>query len=544
MRDATLMPASSAPLRAARSTVARPVSHPQIVTDLVNGAVDAAERRLAAVLALDPRDADALALSARAAAMRNDRDRELALLGQALDVRPGDGTLLAMLARCLARVGSPSEADEAIRGALAGQALSEVALDDLATACRLLGRHRDATDLLARAVDEGSQNPAIFYNLGNNLKFVGDFDGARNAYRHAIGLAPDFHKVHAALSALGGAGDDAANLAEIERLIAVTRDPEALIHLRHAAAKRCDAGGRFDEAWTHLCAGKAQLIRSLSADPCTAFPAMDSLIDRLERGGIAPGPVADPTGPILVVGMPRSGTTVLDRLVSNHQQVTSIGESMYFAQLVKDACRSTSAALLDELMLSTLSDPVLLAEAGQAYEARLLLSVRPGTRFLDKLHLNFMLAPHLVTALPHARLLCVVRDPLDTIVGNFRQLFEFRSDIYRYSLDIEAAARFYVRFRRLADLMQEIAPERFMIVGYESLVADPEEEARRIFSFCALPWQAGCSRIERNEASVATASAVQVRAGIDRTYVGRWRRYAQHLDEARRILAHAGLPVD
>jgi hypothetical protein len=214
---------------------------------------------------------------------------------------------------------------------------------------------------------------------------------------------------------------------------------------------------------------------------------------------------------------------------------------MYFAQLVKDACGSTKPTLLDEPMISTLLDHGLLSRVGRAYLERLSLSVERGKRFLDKFHLNFMLAPHLVTALPDARLLCVVRDPLDTIVGNFRQLFEFRSDIYSYSLDIEAAAEFYVRFHRMANLMQELAPERFKIVRYESLVADPEGESRRILSFCGLPWQAGCSRIETNKASVATASAVQVRAGIDRTYVGRWRRYARHLDGARVILAKAGL---
>ena len=511
-----------------------------IVADLVAGDIDLADCRLAAILAENAEDADALGLAARVAGMRSERGAEIALLRRALAVRPEDGSLLAMHARCLVRnAAPPTEADVAIRAALAGPALSDIALDELATACRLLGRHHDAADLLTRAVAEGSRNPAIFYNLGNNLKFVGDFDAARAAYRRAIDLAPDFHKVHAALAALGGG--EKADLTEIERLITTSADPEALIHLRHAAAKRCDAAGQYDAAWTHLRAGKTQLVRALRADPSAALSSMDRLIDTLERGAFNVGATADPTGPILVLGMPRSGTTVLDRMVSNHSQVTSIGESMLFAHLLKTACGSTSSSLLDAAVIEALADRDLLCETGRAYTERLSLAVEPAVRFLDKFHLNILLAPHLAAALPQARLLCVVRDPLDTIVGNFRQLFEFRSTIYSYSLDIAAAAEFYVRFRRITDLMQAASPERFAVVEYERLVANPEREARRIFQFCGLPWQADCSRIERNQASVATASAVQVRSGIDGSYIGRWRHYADHLGEARRILEHAGL---
>jgi len=221
--------------------------------------------------------------------------------------------------------------------------------------------------------------------------------------------------------------------------------------------------------------------------------------------------------------------------------VTSIGESLYFAQQLKAASGSTSRDLLDARTLGALVDGIDLEQIGARYVAHAAEVSRGSPRFVDKFHLNFMLSGHLLRALPQARILCVVRDPLDTIVSNFRQLFEFESTLYAYSLDIVAATEFYIRFRRLAALWESLTPERFRTVRYESLAADPEAETASLLSFCGLAWQDGCSAIERNGASVATASAVQVRSKIHTGAIGNWRRYEGHLHGIRRRLAEEGL---
>lgn len=515
-------------------------THDAITRALVKGQYDAAEAELDAILNRDPDDAAALALRARAAGLRGDGPLELRMISRAVDRDGDNGDYLAMLAKSLERNGDLTGAEVALDHALQTRPLSDIALDTLGGMLAQSGQHVDAVALLEEAMAGGSNNPAIAFNLGNYLKFIGEFDRARAAYVKAIEIFPTFSKAHAALSALGGSGSDTHYLQTIETLIGACRDPQSRLHLRHAASKRCDALGLSDAAWTHLETGKREYAVACDAEPRCALAGMDRLCDRLDTPVDFPAR-QDIGGPILVVGMPRSGTTVLDRLVSNHDDVVSIGESMYFAHLVATATGSAMHSLVDDGILSALDNSDLLCDAGQLYAQRGQEAVGIGKRFLDKFHLNILLAPHILRAMPGARLLCVVRDPLDTIVGNFRQQFELKSGIYHYNLDIAATAEFYVRFRRIVDRMERLVPDRFRVVRYDRLIADPEQEAAAIFEFCGLPWQPGCSRIELNTASVTTASAVQVRAGINASYVGRWRQYETHLTGAIAILDEAGL---
>lgn len=510
-----------------------------IVRDLLNGNIERAERTLKAMLARDPNDAEAIALSGRAAGLRGDHRAMLECFERAVRADPRGGEHWASLARCRMRAQDVAGAMEAIRTALALEPLSDLALDALAGTLAQMGYHDEAAGLLQRAEASASRNPAIHYNLGNYLKFTGEFAAARAAYGRALTLAPDFVKAHAALAALGGADIDGRKRADVERLITRTRDPRKLAHLHHAAARLCDGEGRYDESWEHLKAGKNQLIRELGIDSKQGLPMVDRLIERVNNG-FDPGAGEHPTGPILILGMPRSGTTVLDRMISNHDGVVSIGETLFFAQALKSMVGSRSPGLLDTSILDAIDEIPLLREAGRRFTAYGQERVGMPFRFLDKFHLNILLAPHLLRALPNARMLCVVRDPMDTIVSNYRQLFEFESNLYHYALDVEVTAEFYVRFRRLAALLAQRAPDRFRIVDYARIVAAPEDVARALLRFCGLPWQPGCSQIERNVTSVATASAVQVRGAISGNYVGRWRHFAAHLEGARGIVTAAG----
>lgn len=169
--------------------------------------------------------------------------------------------------------------------------------------------------------------------------------------------------------------------------------------------------------------------------------------------------------------------------------------------------------------------------------ARLL--VRECPRPLDKLPLNSLLSGFIIKALPNARAVCVVRGAMDTIVGNYRQLLEFESPIYRYNLSLESCARYYVEFRRLVDLWSSRFPERFIAIRYEEIVADPERVSRAMFDFCGLSWDPGVTKIETNQAPVATASAIQVREPLNARGVGRWRRYERFVGPALSVLAEA-----
>jgi hypothetical protein len=154
--------------------------------------------------------------------------------------------------------------------------------------------------------------------------------------------------------------------------------------------------------------------------------------------------------------------------------------------------------------------------------------------------LNFFYLGHVARALPGARMVVVRRHPLDTCLGNFRQLFATRMSYYDYACDLLDTGRYYLAFDRLMAHWQRVLPGRIHELAYEQLVADPPGETARLLKHCGLDWEDGCLAFERNPAAVATASAVQVREPIHARAVGRWRHYERELQPLIRLLAEAG----
>jgi hypothetical protein len=182
-----------------------------------------------------------------------------------------------------------------------------------------------------------------------------------------------------------------------------------------------------------------------------------------------------------------------------------------------------------------------LAAVGEAYVE----STRPRTghkpRFIDKMPLNFFYAPLIQRALPNAKIVCLRRNPLDTCLSNYRQLFATSFSYYNYAYDLLDTGRYYAAFESLTNLWRRTIPASYLEVRYEAVVDDTEREARRLLEFCELPWDPRCLAFEHNAAPVATASSAQVRQPIYRTAVERWRHYERELAPLRALLAAEGV---
>ena len=282
-------------------------------------------------------------------------------------------------------------------------------------------------------------------------------------------------------------------------------------------------------AFEHLAAGKAKKraqLRYSIEDDRALFERVQALFDRARIARGADG--YSSSEPIFVVGMPRTGTTLVERILSSHSMVLSAGELQNFGISLKRSAGTPSKRVLDEQTLER-GVEVDFAALGAEYVA----STRPLTgskpRFVDKMPLNFFYIGFIHFALPEAKIICLRRGPLDTCLSNFRQMFAVGFSYYNYAYDLEDIARYYAMFDRLMSHWADVLPGKVLQVAYEDLVRDQEAQTRRLLQFCGLDWEPRCLDFQDNAAPVATASAVQVRERLYDTSIGRWRRYADKL---------------
>ncbi len=245
--------------------------------------------------------------------------------------------------------------------------------------------------------------------------------------------------------------------------------------------------------------------------------------------------------PLFIVGLPRTGTTLVDRILSSHPDVKSAGELSDFALLVKRAAGTPGAKVLDAATLDAAST-LDLAPIGVSYETNARRVVGDAPRFVDKMPLNFFYAALILKSLPGARIVRLKRDPMDAAISNYRQLFATGFSYYDYVFDLADTGRYVVAFERLMGKWRQALPkERYIEVAYEDLVADLEGQARRLLQFCDLPWDDRVLRFHENDAPVATASSVQVRSPIHGRSVGRSKRYGAGIAPLKKIIDDAKL---
>ncbi len=491
------------------------------------------------ILTRRPDSADAFFLLAMIAAAHDNFGKAVELIERAARIDPARAEFQAHLGRCLLAVQRPREAFEAAAKALALDPADALTLDTLGVVMTRAGAHAEALNPFQRATRADPTKAPYFYNLGASLQFVGRFPEAAAAYRRALVLDPGLHRAWSSLAQVARTPFSPAEVEQLEKLLADTDlDADAGLHVCHALAKHHEDLGAYGESFRCLERGKRRK-RAAIGNPFRA----DSALFAAARG--LPPATRHATGhdssePIFIVGMPRTGTTLVERILSSHPAVFAAGELTHFALVLKRAAQTPSNLVLDPETLAAAAH-VDLARVGADYVE----STRPRTghtrHFIDKMPLNFFYAGLIHWALPNAKIICLRRNPLDTALSNFRQLFATSFSYYNYAYDLLDTGRYYIEFDRLARHWLATIPANYCEVHYESVVADTEHEARRLIEFCGLDWDPACLRFEENAAPVATASSVQVRQPIYRTAVERWRKYETELQPLIALFAAEGI---
>lgn len=496
------------------------------------------------VLELDAGHADAYFLLAMIAASAANFAKACELIERALQLGATRAEYLIQLARCLAMLNRDGAARAAAERALQSDIEDALSLDTLGVVLSRLGDHERAVELFERAVAAQPNSASFQYNLAASLRFLGRFEAAASAYEAAIDADPELYRAHSALAELGTQTREHNHIERLEALLAqVGEDIDGHLHLCHALAKEYEDLGERATAFRYLERGKrkkrASLGYSIAADE-SLFRAVQQAFPVAAAAGESSGYANDE--PIFVIGMPRSGTTLIERVLSSHAEVSSAGELQNFGICLKRAAQTESSQVLDEATLRRGLD-LDMAALGRAY----IDSTRPVTgrcrHFVDKMPLNFFYVGFIHRALPNAKIVCLRRHPLDTCLSNYRQLFAVNFSYYNYAYDLADIGSYYAMFDALMAHWARALPGKVLELSYERFVHDQEGQTRRLLEHCGLAWDAGCLEFQHNSAPVATASAVQVRRGLNADSIGRWRRYAAQLEPLRRQLEAAGIDL-
>jgi tetratricopeptide (TPR) repeat protein len=460
-------------------------------------------------------------------------------LDQAITLNP-QGEYRAQLARLLVLMRREGEAAAVLQDAEEAPPADALSRDTMGCVYARLGDHHAALVHFKEAVRLEPQNSNYRYNLATTLNFLGRPDEAEAALETLIKLAPQDARAHHLLSTVRKQRPGDNHIDRLTATLADATDGRSRLLLGNALTKELEDVGRPGEALEQLCAINSEHRQSLTY----SFSRDAALFDAVEAAWpLTPATTAPAEAPIFIIGMPRTGTTLVDRILSSHPSVESAGELQAMPLAVKKAAGTQTPTVMDAETIAA-AGRARMEMIGRDYLNRAAHHRRqPELRFTDKFPGNFFYAGFIARALPAAKIVCLRRHPMDTVLSNFRNLFAVSSRYYDYSYDLLDIAAYYVRFDRLMSLWRETLPGRLIELRYEDLVADQEGESRRLLAHCGLDWADSCLSFHTNNAPVATPSAAQVRRPIYADSIGRWKRHADVLEPVRRFFEQAGVDI-
>ena len=474
----------------------------------------------------------------------------LAHVEGALLAAPESPRLLLQRAQCLLALGQMTRACEAAAAAEIHASGDAAVLDAVGNVFSRAGDQSRALAAFEQAIALSPDEPHFAFNRATVRRFLGDLEGAERDYDRVIALKPTDYEAYLNRSELRVQSAERNHIRELEaRLASGGMDWGGEVALRYALAKEYEDVGQHARSFEHLSRG-AQLRREhLRYDVATDVATVDWIVESYPGSPSRPRPATMPLsgdseaeGPIFIVGLPRSGSTLVERILGSHTNVRAGGELPHFALcVVTGVTRQFKTASMPRRELVKLSAQLDFAAVGRDYLSKVRAAGITATRFTDKMPLNYLYCGLIRSALPSARIVHVRRSPMAACFAIYKKLFQ---DGYPFSYDLEELGRYYIAYRHLMDHWTATLPGLIHEVSYEALVADQRRETQSLLAFCELQWQDACLEFHANPTPSTTASAAQVRRRLYDNAIGQWRRYAPQLEPLRRQLAAAGIDTE
>lgn len=397
----------------------------------------------------------------------------------------------------------------------------------------LIGEVEAALRLSDTAIAQARPSSILGYSRANALRYLGRAKDATDQYERCLELNPHDVYVHWSLAYHEKSDPPASRVTRIRSAQGqyAPGDPEQTF-LHYALFKELDDAGDHEAAWRSLQAGASLKRKAIRYDPAAeerGFAALQELVTRDFVGKRNERSDARHV-PIFIVGMPRSGTTLLERILGSHSRVAPGGELNDFNSALSQESNRFFGHFVTPETIGALQS-IEYAEVGDCYLDRTTSWAADKAFLIDKNPANFTNAGFIAKALPQARILCLRRAPMDACLSNLKILFS--NDAFGYSYDLDELADYYLRFDRLSRHWRETLGSQYMEVRYEELVLDPVATTRQVMDFCGLAFEPDSVDITRNTAPVTTASSSQVRQPINSRSLGAWRVYEKQLQPLR-----------
>jgi tetratricopeptide (TPR) repeat protein len=492
---------------------------------LADGDLATTERICAQALAGAPEEAGAWALLTETALQRGRPDAAIACANRAVALAPRDPIAHILRAKCLFVSGEPGMALAAAETASVIVGSAPVALDALGAIFGLLGLHHRAAELLRRAVTAQPRVPQYLFNLAATERMTGMLKAAEAHCDAAIALDPHYSLAHYLRADLRRQTVDHNHIHEMEALIREGRlGWPGEVMIRFALGKEYEDLDQHARAFDHVEAGSNLQRRSIVYDGKAEIAEIDQIIRIQTREWLRScRPGFSGADPIFVLGLPRTGTTLVERIIASHGAMISAGETGAFDVALRHVLKTNTQSLN-------------VPEVGKRYlDSVTAFRAPPNRRFVDKTLRNYLYCGMIHAALPRAKIILIQRHPLDACWSIYKAHFQ---GMFSFSYQQIELAEYYLAFRRLALHWKSTLPAEVLLeVRYEDVVSSQATESRRIIAFAGLPWDDRVLRFHESPAPSATASAVQVRRPVYSSSIGKWRHHAERLEPLRTRLA-------
>lgn len=506
---------------------------------LKEGRVGEAIETFQAIIRENPQSVNAMRFLAMAYWKDSERlDDAEALLRRVVEIAPDYVTAWINLGMVLVERTKVIDAIDSYSHATRLEPDNPAAWGGLGNAYAVANYQDKGAEAYGRAVQLSPNSPSLQMGYAHILKTLGDQAGSLKAYRAAIAAKPDFGEVYWSMANLKIFNFEESEVAAMEQQLENDRLTEsAEVHFRFALGKACEDKKDYDRAWHHYHSGNQKQRMQVSYDAADMQNRQNEIIEVFSREFLEEH--ADngfeAADPILIVGLPRSGSTLVEQILASHSQVEGTSELPNLGRIANSVGRYRKDMLQFPQSAKNLSHRDWRAY-GKQYIAETQRHRELGRPFFtDKMPNNYSLVGFLHLILPNAKVINTRRHPYDSVLGAYKQLFG-RGQNFTY--DMYDLADYYKQYHKTVSHWHKVLPAKVLDVHYEETVLDFENQVRRILEHCGLPFEEQCLRYWETDRAVRTASSEQVRQPIYTGALGKWRQYDEHIGLWKEQLGH------